>query len=407
VVFSQAVDTAYELEARLSAEGFEVYRLTGDMPMDARSDAVRRFRTSGNPSRALISSAAGGIGINLQVARRVVHFDLPWNPMALEQRVGRVHRIGSTRTILVDTILLAGSREADVFARITNRLETIVADLSADPTEREALFRRILASLDPDRLRNIFAGDRTLDDVGAAVDEGRRAVEEADREMQTMAAVTHEQRGRAELQHLLRFLQTAEADLVPVRQEVFAVVVEDDAGVLQAVQKTADVLALDLWTEPLVFDRVAASYLGLRRHQTGGFGHPAIDPIVRTAADIQPDAEKARSSTWLSYSGEMPAGLLAGSIVYVEAVAQFVDGAPTSFHMQGRVWRDGHLSELSDDALHALLWGEDWSPARKAGDLPDSGQLIELLTVPPVSAGPDGVTVRWPIAAVGIRELGN
>ena len=115
VVFSQAVDTVYELEQRLSQAGYEVYRITGDMALEDRRPAILGFRTSTNPRRLLLSSAAGGVGINLQVARVAVHFDLPWNPMVLEQRVGRVHRIGSTKTIIVETILLRGSREAEVF----------------------------------------------------------------------------------------------------------------------------------------------------------------------------------------------------------------------------------------------------------------------------------------------------
>lgn len=96
VVFSQAVDTVYELEQRLRARDIEVFRITGDTPMEERPPVIRAFCRSSTPKRVLISSAAGGVGINLQIARIAVHFDLPWNPMVLEQRVGRVHRIGST-----------------------------------------------------------------------------------------------------------------------------------------------------------------------------------------------------------------------------------------------------------------------------------------------------------------------
>ena len=407
VVFSQAVDTVYELEARLAAMGVEVYRLTGDMGVDARADAVHRFRTSRNPSRALISSAAGGVGINLQVARWVVHFDLPWNPMTLEQRVGRVHRIGSTKTILVDTILLAGSREADVFARISSRLETIVADLSADPTERESLFRRILASLDPDRLREIFAGERGLDDVGAAVDEGRRAVEDADREMGSMAAVTREQRGRAETRHLIAFLQAADVPFHAVRREVFATVIEGDDGELQSLEQAADLYSLDGWDEPIVFDRVAASYLNMRRDQTGGVGHPAIDSLIRTAVDVQPDMEKARASTWLARKESFPEELKPGSIAYLEAVGEFAEGSPTTFRLAGRVWYDGNVSDLSGTAIEALLWDDGWVATRKAGELPDVGQLSDCLAAATVSSDSSRVTVRWPLAAIGIRDLPN
>jgi superfamily II DNA or RNA helicase len=405
VVFSQAVDTVYELEARLADMDFEVYRLTGDMEVDARMRSVRAFRTSRNPKRALISSAAGGIGINLQVARRVVHFDLPWNPMALEQRVGRVHRIGSTKTILVDTILLAGSREADVFARITSRLESIVADLSADPTEREALFRRILASMDPDRLRDILSGERGMDEVGAAVDEGRRAVEEADRQMSALTISTQEQRGLAETGHLLQFLRGADISLQKVRDEVFAVVSEADSGELKSVEKTAAVYSMEGFDTDLVFDRVAASYLGLRRVQTGGIGHPTVDALLWSSVSMQPESEKARSATWLAHPGPLPAELAPGSIVYVEGVAQYRTGELSSFRLEGRSWADGMIQELGSSALAMLLWDDGWAPTRKAGDFPGAPELFDALARQTVSADGDQVTVRWPIAAIGIREI--
>lgn len=404
VVFSQAVDTVYELEVRLADAGFEVYRLTGDMAADERTQAVRAFRTSRTPRRALISSAAGGIGINLQVARWVVHFDLPWNPMALEQRVGRVHRIGSTKTILVDTILLAGSREADVFERITSRLETIVADLAADPAERESLFRRILASLDAERLRAILAGEQGIDEVGAAVEAGRLAVEEADREMNAVAAGTHEQRGRAETDHLLRFLAVADDTLRQTGEETYAVVVEDDGGELRAVERRAVRYSVDQFEEPLVFDRVAASYLGLRRAQTGGLGHPAVDPLIRTAIDVQPESEKQKTSTWLAHPKSPCADLSPGSVVHVEGVATYHGDELLGFHLAGRTWRDGEVGTLSDDALQHLLWDEGWVPARRAGEIPGLETLLPLLSGPAVEGDDQVTTVRWPIAAIGIRE---
>lgn len=301
VVFSQAVDTVYELQARLEAAGYEVYRLTGDMDPDERSAAIKHFRTSDNQRRLLLSSAAGGVGINLQVARVVVHFDLPWNPMVLEQRVGRVHRIGSTRTILVETILLRGSREAEVFARITERLRDIVRDLSADPVQREALFRRILASLDAEALRDILTGEESLDAVGAAVDAGRHAVDEADRYMQDLAANTSEHRGRATMEHLINFLRIADPDLSNVGNRVYAVLTEAEGGELRQVRREAYVYRFDDEDDEVVFDRTAASYLGLRRDQTGGLGHARVDPILRASIDLGGEA-KARCSSqpmWL------------------------------------------------------------------------------------------------------------
>jgi len=77
----------------------------------------------------LVSSRAGGEGLNLQVARRLVHVAVPWNPMELEQRVGRVHRFKSRRTIIVDTIVVKDSREVDCYRIAREKLEEIARTL--------------------------------------------------------------------------------------------------------------------------------------------------------------------------------------------------------------------------------------------------------------------------------------
>jgi nucleotide-binding universal stress UspA family protein len=398
VVFSQAVDTVYELEARLQARGCELYRLTGDMSVDARLAAIQAFRTSNEPKRLLLSSAAGGIGINLQVARVVVHFDLPWNPMVLEQRVGRVHRIGSSRTILVETILLRGSREAEVFDRITQRLQEIVLDLSNDPAEREALFRRILASLEPDLLRELFSGEETLDAVGAAVEAGRRAVNEVDDYMLELKAQTTERHGRATMERLIQFLKLAEGDLTVVGSRLYAVLTEVDGGELRQVQRTADVYSFGLEDECIVFDRTASSYLGLRRDQTGGLGHALVDPLIRSAIDLTSE-HKPRSSTWVAPVDAVPAWLRPGDVIYFALDASNGTGSFTDARLRSWRIRQHEAMELSEVALEEFLWDTLFTGSRKAGDFPNSGDALpqELIAA---AAG----VVRFPIAAIGIRE---
>jgi superfamily II DNA or RNA helicase len=397
VVFSQAVDTVYELEMRLRVQGVEVYRITGDMPFEARTDEIHRFRTSVNPRRVLVSSAAGGVGINLQVARRVVHFDLPWNPMTLEQRVGRVHRIGSVQTILIDTILLQGSREAEVFQRITERLESIVRDLSADPSEREALFRRILASLNPEHLRGLFAGERGIDDVGAAVDEGRRIVAEADRDMLEIAATAEGRQGRARTEHLFRFLRDAGANLEVVGRSTYGMFTEVDDGRLERVERAADLYRLDGDNESLVFDRVAAAYLQIQRERTGGLGHPSVDALVRASIDVTAELEKAKVSTWIS-SAAWPDPLRVGDIVYFELEARVSEKAASDLQVNAVVLNSDPPSRLSPEVLEELLWRTEWSVSRKAGEMRSADVMLGR-----VWHSKDRDVVRWPLAAIGLR----
>jgi superfamily II DNA or RNA helicase len=158
VVFAQPVETVFLLNERLRAAlGEEASTLiVGGQTDDERKAAIDRFWDP-RGARVLVSSRSGGEGINLQVSRRLVHFDIPWNPMDMEQRVGRVHRYGSSDTILVDTLVLRGSREERVLARARARLGQIARDVDAD--RFELLFGRTMALIPLDELEHLMLGE--------------------------------------------------------------------------------------------------------------------------------------------------------------------------------------------------------------------------------------------------------
>lgn len=89
------------------------------------------------------------------MARRLVHIDVPWNPMEMEQRVGRVHRFKSRRTILVDTLVTQQSREAHVYEVARAKLELITFEM-ASPDRSEAVFARVMALVPPDELLQVM-----------------------------------------------------------------------------------------------------------------------------------------------------------------------------------------------------------------------------------------------------------
>lgn len=160
VLFAQPIETVTALAAYLA-------RTTGETPaiiIGGQSDAERQvevdnFRRDDGP-RYLISSRAGGEGINLQVARRLVHIDVPWNPMDLEQRVGRVHRFGSRRTIVVDTIVVKDSREADAY-RVARQKLRLIAETMVEPGRFESVFSRVMCLMPPDALQDVLINDAT------------------------------------------------------------------------------------------------------------------------------------------------------------------------------------------------------------------------------------------------------
>ncbi|MBN1420580.1 MAG: DEAD/DEAH box helicase [Planctomycetes bacterium] len=100
VVFSQWQRMQVLISRRLREKGHGFVFLHGGVPGRKRKDLVKAFRDD-DRVRVFLSTDAGGTGLNLQRASTVINMDLPWNPAVLEQRIGRVHRIGQERPVRV------------------------------------------------------------------------------------------------------------------------------------------------------------------------------------------------------------------------------------------------------------------------------------------------------------------
>ncbi len=100
VIFSQWVRSHELLIRRLRKQNREFVLLHGGVPGHKRGDLVDRFREEAD-CRVFLSTDAGGVGLNLQNASAVFNMDQPWNPAVLEQRIGRVHRLGQKQPVQV------------------------------------------------------------------------------------------------------------------------------------------------------------------------------------------------------------------------------------------------------------------------------------------------------------------
>src|SRR5574343_1770455 len=125
VVFATYLGTvdliAREIDAVFPGQGVAVLR-GGDH--GAKVAAERRFRLKDGP-RVLVCTAAGREGINLQFARVLFNFDLPWNPMDMEQRIGRIHRYGQNHTAQVYNLVLSDTIEGRIFLMLDEKLTEI------------------------------------------------------------------------------------------------------------------------------------------------------------------------------------------------------------------------------------------------------------------------------------------
>jgi SNF2 family DNA or RNA helicase len=129
VVFTRFRATLQALSAALEAEGIPHARFHGGMSGAEKDEAVERLRTE---VPVLLATDVGGEGRNLQFANVLVNYDLPWNPMKIEQRIGRLHRIGQTREVQVVSLCARGSAEErilDVLDRRIHLFELVIGEM--------------------------------------------------------------------------------------------------------------------------------------------------------------------------------------------------------------------------------------------------------------------------------------
>ena len=129
LIFTEFVPTQAMLAEFLESRGFSVALLNGSMDLDARTRAQQVFSRD---VRVLISTDAGGEGLNLQFCHVVVNFDMPWNPMRLEQRIGRVDRIGQPHVVRAINFVLDDTVEHRVREVLEHKLEIIAQEFGVD-----------------------------------------------------------------------------------------------------------------------------------------------------------------------------------------------------------------------------------------------------------------------------------
>lgn len=129
IIFTEFVATQQYIRNLLLQRGYSVTILNGAMDMEARDAALREFRKQTN---VFISTDAGGEGLNLQFANIIINYDLPWNPMKIEQRCGRVDRIGQQRDVHIYNFIVGDTVENRVREVLEMKLSVILEELGVD-----------------------------------------------------------------------------------------------------------------------------------------------------------------------------------------------------------------------------------------------------------------------------------
>ncbi|MCL5779817.1 MAG: DEAD/DEAH box helicase [Firmicutes bacterium] len=129
IIFTEFVATQSYLVKLLKDRGYSTSILNGSMSIEERNAVLQEFKTE---TDILISTDAGGEGLNLQFSNCIINYDLPWNPMKIEQRIGRVDRIGQHRDVIVYNFILADTVENRVKAVLEEKLSVILKEIGID-----------------------------------------------------------------------------------------------------------------------------------------------------------------------------------------------------------------------------------------------------------------------------------
>ncbi|MEM6900128.1 MAG: helicase-related protein, partial [Pseudomonadota bacterium] len=197
IIFTEPKDTLFYLTEKVRArlgrpDAVEV--IHGGVSREERRKVVERFMQD-RDMLVLIANDAAGEGVNLQRGHLMVNYDLPWNPNKIEQRFGRIHRIGQTEVCHLWNLVAADTREGQVYSRLLDKLEAA----------RAALGGRVY-----DVLGELFEGTALRDLLFEAIQYG----EQEDVKAKLFQAVD----GAVDQQHLIELLQRRQLtnDTMPV-----------------------------------------------------------------------------------------------------------------------------------------------------------------------------------------------
>ena len=129
IVFTEFVATQAYLQKLLENKGYTVSILNGGMSIEERNAALREFREK---TSIFISTDAGGEGLNLQFSNVIINYDLPWNPMKIEQRCGRADRIGQKRDVHIYNFIITDTVENRVREVLEEKLSVILQEMGVD-----------------------------------------------------------------------------------------------------------------------------------------------------------------------------------------------------------------------------------------------------------------------------------
>ncbi len=293
LIFTQYRDTLEFLAEELGSMFGEkdIATLKGG-PLEDKIAAMESFWREGG-ARFLISTSAGGEGVNLQIGKVLFNYDLPWNPMAVEQRIGRIHRYGQQETVQVYNLLAEDTVEERIYGLLEDKLADIARSIGKVDDRGQPMedFRNDILGLLGSRpdyqdlyKRALMEKDyrRTEAELARMLAEANRAREALSVLSQDLSGFNLENYRRIEGHHTLADLGAWVRAMI-LHLGGAAMPEEGSFWTLHVPEKLQRKYHLAPRYERICFDRKLA--LRARNSELGGIGHPLVDSLLNEAKD--------------------------------------------------------------------------------------------------------------------------
>lgn len=301
VIFTQYRDTLDFLAEELGRIfGHRYIATLKGGPLEDKIAAMESFWKK-DGARFLISTSAGGEGINLQIGRILFNYDLPWNPMAVEQRIGRIHRYGQEATVQVYNLFAEDTVEERIYDLLDLKLGEIaqsIGKVDEQGLPREHFRSEILGLLGsgPD-YQDLYKRALLDRDYHRTEKELAQMVNDANRAREALSALSQDLRGfdldnyrRIEARHTLdelgRWICTALLRLGG------GAIPEGEFWTFHTPDTLQRRYHLAPRYEKVCFDRALS--LRSRGSELGGIGHPLVDALLKEARDPSVSGEVSR-----------------------------------------------------------------------------------------------------------------
>jgi SNF2 family DNA or RNA helicase len=180
IIFTEFIETQNYIRDVLEGMGYSTTLFNGSMSLDDKIKSKTRFKEE---CQFLITTDSGGEGINLQFCNIMINYDLPWNPMKIEQRIGRIDRIGQTKDVRIFNFILEGTVEERVHSILDSKLD-LIAEEFGDDKRNDVL----TALSDEHNFDKIYMGtitnehnEKELERIGASIyDQAKKIIQNQD-----------------------------------------------------------------------------------------------------------------------------------------------------------------------------------------------------------------------------------